>query len=644
MVIPETAGPYAGASQNTPARDLPAGVSGRLPYLPGLDGLRALAVFSVLLYHGGTSWAVGGFLGVEVFFVISGYLITSLLLAEWRDDSHIALGQFWIRRARRLLPALFVLLALTMVTALVFLPDEVASLRGDVLSAVAYVTNWAFIFTDQSYFEFTGRPSLVAHLWSLAVEEQFYLLWPLIFVAGMKLLGRRWFPVLVVAGAVGSTLLMASLFDPTAGDPSRVYYGTDTRASGLLLGCALAFVWSPWRLRRTAGRGASVVFDVVGVAALALLVHMLMFTNEFSEALYRGGFLRLDLVTLLVIAIVVHPAAHLGRWMGVAPLRWIGLRSYGIYLFHWPVFQLTRPGLDIDLDGPALFAFRLAITLVLAELSYRLVELPIRRGSLGRRWATLRQAAGDERQALRRRWATALVGAFALIVPLTVASALADRPPPPDYLAVGSTGPIVALADTATTSTTVAPTSTTTIDPASTTTAAPAPVVTEPPPPPPPPVTIPEGATLTAIGDSVMLGAVNALRALGPGVQVDAAVSRQVQTGLEMLMWYRDLGVLGETVVVHLGNNGTFTATQFDQIVEVLQGHRIVFITVKVPRGWQDPNNQVIIEGARRHPGVQLLDWKGGTDSHPEFFHDDGMHLKPEGARFYADMVGYLYG
>ncbi len=443
--------------QTAAPRNAPSGVSGRLPYLPGLDGLRALAVFSVLLYHGGYSWMVGGFLGVEVFFVISGYLITSLLLAEWRDDNHISLGRFWIRRARRLLPALFVLLVGVLLVGVIFLPDEVAGLRGDVLASVFYVNNWAYIFTDQSYFEVVGRPSLVAHLWSLAVEEQFYLLWPLLFVGGMKLLGRRWFPVLVVAGAIGSAVLMAALFDPSGGDPSRVYYGTDTRAAGLLFGCALAFVWAPWRLRPTVGRGMTVAFDLIGVAALAVLVHMLIFTNEFSSSLYRGGFLRLDLVTLVVIAVIVHPAAHLGRWMGIAPLRWLGLRSYGIYLFHWPVFQLTRPGLDVDLDGPALFALRLAITLALAELSYRFVELPIRKGALSRRWADLRGAGGYRKQALRRRWATALIGAFALIVPLAVVAALAERPAPPDYLAVGSTGPIVAVSDLPVTTTTAAP-------------------------------------------------------------------------------------------------------------------------------------------------------------------------------------------
>ncbi len=213
----------------------------RLSYLPGLDGLRALAVGAVLLYHAGMPWMPGGFLGVELFFVLSGYLITSLLLGEWVAEGRIDLGAFWLRRARRLLPALFLLLAVTLVFAIFFMPDEVAGLRGDTLAASTYVTNWYLAFNQQSYFELVGRPSLLQHLWSLAVEEQFYLLWPLLFIGGMRLLRtRQSMRIATLAGAVASTLLMLALYNPDA-DPSRIYYGTDTRAAGLLIGCTLAF-------------------------------------------------------------------------------------------------------------------------------------------------------------------------------------------------------------------------------------------------------------------------------------------------------------------------------------------------------------------------------------------------------------------
>jgi peptidoglycan/LPS O-acetylase OafA/YrhL len=614
----------------------PPDASTRLPYLPGLDGLRAIAVISVLLYHGEWTWALGGFLGVEVFFVISGYLITSLLLAEWRDRGSIDLRHFWLRRARRLLPALFTVVAVTSVVAVVFLPDEVASLRGDVVSALTYVTNWFFVFAEQSYFEAIGRPSMVQHLWSLAVEEQFYLLWPLLFVGGMKLFGRTKFAWLTVGGAFASAALMWVLYTPGA-DPSRVYYGTDTRASGLLIGCALAFVWSPWRLRQEVTTGARRLLNVLGFVALVALVQMLVGTDEFASTLYRGGFLRLDLIAAIVIAVAVHPAAALGPVLGIAPLRWIGLRSYGIYLWHWPVFQLTRPEVDVSLTGVPLFALRVGITLVLAELSFRFIEAPIRRGSLGARWRVYRDSSAERRRELRARWTPAALASTLAVVVLAVAVGRAQQPPPPDYVAIGD---IAALAPSTTTTTTaprlamdpgqimgVGPAVTTTLPPTTTTTAA-------------PPPTVPAGRTVTALGDSVMLGAMRALQQLGPSVTVDAAVSRQVNVGIEVLTYYRDQGLLGDTVVIHLGNNGTFTAEQFDEIMTVLDGHKVVFLTVNVPgRRWEGPNNTVIVEGVSRWANAVLIDWKGLSEGRPEIFYSDAMHLNAEGSLYYSALI-----
>ena len=224
----------------------------RLGYQPGLDGLRAVAVVAVLLYHFGVSWLPGGFLGVEVFFVISGYLITSLLLAEWRADHGIALGSFWARRARRLLPALFAMLAVVSAAALIFAPDAVPELRRGIPAALVYMTNWYEIVRKQSYFARFGRPPLLLHLWSLAVEEQFYLIWPPLLLLGVRRTRGRRRPRVYAAlgGAAASALAGYLLYHPGV-DPSRVYYGTDTRASGLLLGAVLAMGWTPSRLVKT---------------------------------------------------------------------------------------------------------------------------------------------------------------------------------------------------------------------------------------------------------------------------------------------------------------------------------------------------------------------------------------------------------
>ncbi|HWB70196.1 MAG TPA: acyltransferase, partial [Solirubrobacterales bacterium] len=316
----------------------------RLPYLPGIDALRAVAVLAVFLYHAGVGWMPGGFLGVDVFFVISGYLITSLLLSEYRGAGHIRLGQFWLRRAKRLLPAVGVFVAVTMVLAAIFVPEDIDQLRGDALASLLYVANWHFIFEHQSYFELFQRPSLFRHLWSLSVEEQFYLFWPLAFAAGMTLFGRRRLLVGVAAGALASVALAWLLFDPT-GDSSRVYYGTDTHAVGLLAGVGLALLWSPRDMRRRrTGPLVGPVLDAVGVLALGYVVLSFLHVHDYDLALYHGGYLWLALATAVLLAVLAHPAARLGGLLGRPAMLWLGLRSYSFYLWHWPVLVLTRPG------------------------------------------------------------------------------------------------------------------------------------------------------------------------------------------------------------------------------------------------------------------------------------------------------------
>ena len=632
--------------------------------MPGLDGLRAIAVMAVLLYHANLTGLFGdegiafpgGFLGVEVFFVVSGYLITALLLSEWRDASRIALGNFWLRRARRLLPALFLLLAAVMVVSLLFYPDEVASLRGDVLSALGYVTNWNFILADKSYFEQIGRPSMVTHLWSLAVEEQFYLIWPLVFAFGMKRLGARRFGMVVIAGAALSALWMFILFDPDA-DPSRVFMGTDTRASALLIGCALAFVWPQWRLRAEVRAGARVLLDVAGVAALAGLVWMFWSVGEFDTWLYPFGFLACSLLSAVAIATVVHPASRLGPALGNGPMRWVGVRSYGIYLWHWPIFMITRPGIDVQFEGLPLFAFRFGLTFAIAALSYRYVEEPIRRGAIGKAIAQYRSSSGQARQQAQFR----LLGGSAMLLAFVgVISVSAVNAEQKDFSYLlnatpGDTQPADVGADefaaylgtpgtTPSTDSTVAPESTTTAPAPGTTVPG---VTTVPAPPPPTPPTVPlTQRKVVFLGDSVMLGAKNtqAISTLFGNAPVDAQQNRQVAQGIEVLRTWSNAGWLQgvDAVVVHLGTNGTFTDAQFDQIMTILAGApKVVFVNDKVPqRSWEGTNNQVIAAGVARYPGrAVLVDWYSASANRPELFYDDGTHLKPDGAAFYAQLI-----
>ena len=411
----------------------PAASAARLPYVPGLDGLRAVAVIAVLLYHAGLARS-GGFLGVETFFVLSGFLITALLVVEWRQHDRINLPAFWLRRARRLLPALMFMLVGTLIFAAVALRREPAVTPADVLGTLGYVMNWRLILGEHPYFDPMLRPPLLQHVWSLAVEEQFYLLWPLIFAGAIRWLRPVGLLALTLVVAAGSAALMALLYQPGA-DPSRIYYGTDTRAAGLLLGAALALVWTPGRTPASTERRLGLLLDGAGLLALALLVACFVALSSRHPLLYRGGFALVAILTVVVIAALTHPQARLvPRLLGSPPLRWIGLRSYGLYLWHWPVFQVTRPRIDLPLDGLPLFLLRLAILGALVELSYRYVELPARHGAIERTWRKLRGTPSAAQPVLPRRsrrvtYAMSTLGVILLsLLLLPLGSGVSRRP------------------------------------------------------------------------------------------------------------------------------------------------------------------------------------------------------------------------
>jgi peptidoglycan/LPS O-acetylase OafA/YrhL/lysophospholipase L1-like esterase len=367
-------------------------------YMPGLDGLRALAVLAVIAFHEQLGWAPGGLLGVGVFFTLSGYLITDLLLGQWSARGRVQLADFWARRARRLLPAVFVMLAV--VTAWVTVADRarLGSLRGAVGAAATYSSNWFLIVQNQSYFARFAPPAPLDHLWSLAVEEQFYLAWPWLLLLGLlwvrngrgrrsrraRPVARLAVPTLVLAAASGAAML--ALYHPGL-DPTRVYEGTDTRALGLLIGAALAMAW-PSRRPAPSARAARVLLDVGGAAGLALIAVMIWRTGQYSPFIYRGGLIVLSVATAAVLAAAACPGAWTGRVLGWGPLRWLGVRSYGIYLWHYPVIVLTSPASSTENLTRA--ALQTTATIAAAALSWRFVEEPIRHGALGRLWARAR--------------------------------------------------------------------------------------------------------------------------------------------------------------------------------------------------------------------------------------------------------------
>jgi peptidoglycan/LPS O-acetylase OafA/YrhL len=395
---------------------MPKPIGSAQRYMPGLDGLRALAVLAVIAYHLRLGWAPGGLLGVGVFFTLSGYLITDLLLGQRDAVGHLRLGDFWLRRARRLLPALFLMLAVVVAWVTLLDRSQLPALRGDVVAAAVYVSNWWNIFRHASYFDRFGPPPPLDHLWSLAIEEQFYLVWPFLLWLGLRYVrGRYRLASLTLAAAALSAAAMALLYQPGV-DPTRIYEGTDTRAFGLLVGAALAMVWPSRSLGadltlrrghfrhchlRYRHRRQRLLLDGAGVVGLVVIALLIWRTDQYSAFLYRGGIVLLSVATVLVVAALAHPVSRLGPALGWKPLRWLGVRSYGIYLWHWPIIVLTTPTEQRGVNLP-LAVLQMGATIAVAALSWRFVEEPIRRGALGRFWAKVR-SGGWRRKAARRR-------------------------------------------------------------------------------------------------------------------------------------------------------------------------------------------------------------------------------------------------
>ena len=606
------------------AADQPPTIGTQLPYRPGLDGLRALAVTGVVLYHAGVSWMPGGFLGVDVFFVLSGYLITSLLLAERRQEGRVGFKAFWMRRARRLLPAVLLVVFICLLAASTIARDDLARTRGDALASLVYLTNWHLIAASHSYFNAFGRPSLLQHLWSLAVEEQFYLFWPLVLMGSLKLLGRRYTVVLTVLLALASTALMWGLYNPNQ-DPSRVYYGTDTRAATLLVGALLAFAWPLGGFGDEVSRRAARVLDGVGCAALLAVLALFVRTQDYDPWLYRGGFLLVALCTAVLIAVVVHPASFLGRALGTRTLRWIGIRSYGIYLWHWPVMMLSRPGIDVPWRGTFVVLAQIAVTVGLAALSYRYVEMPVRGGSAQRR---LRAWLDGHTPRERLRWTAGSVAGLVLVLGLMLGL------PAPGGTGVGSaTATPAALARVSSLAGGLRETGSGSGagsgfsagvaggGGAGSTGAG----------------SLPSGPIL-ALGDSVMLGCAPVLeQRLGSRLRVDAVVGRQAVDTISRLAEYRAHGDLPPTVIVQIGDNGPVWYSNLQRLRTVLEGvPHVVLVNVRVARSWQGEVDKALSEYVSSWPQAVLADWYSHSS---EGLLVDGVHPSVAGRAIYASVV-----
>ncbi|UYN83325.1 MAG: acetyltransferase [Microcella sp.] len=584
--------------------------------LPGLDGLRALAITLVLAYHLFPGLAPGGFIGVDVFLVVSGYLITALLIAEKRSTGSVRLRRFWARRARRLLPALVVVIGVSATVAAIIGGDVLVGIQWQLAGALTFSSNWWSIANGASYLDQTS-PELFRHLWSLAVEEQFYLIWPLVTIALLALPVRRLRITLPLTLALASAVAMGIVAGDPAVDPaaaSTAYFSTLTHGFGLLLGAGLALAREPLATAAGRVRPAAWAADLAAALAALGLVALAIVLSIDSALTYRGGLVAAVLLTGVLIVSAAHPT---GKAAGVldAPLpRWLGERSYGLYLWHWPVIIVlgaALPAIDRwSAEAWALGGIALVISIALAALSWRFVEQPVRERTLV---PALRGGAGWSRT--RRVTVAGLAGALVVTMVAGTAAAVVrapERSQAAEYIVLGAQHlaipPAVPLKRPRT------------------------PPEIEPPPP--------AGAGITAIGDSVMLASAPYLAEQLPGIEVHAAVSRQMREAPTILTALIDDDRLGDVVVIGLGTNGPIAASTLHQIRRTIGAERrLVLVSVQAPRGWIAGVNETLRDFDDRFRYVVIADWHGTITPQLGLLARDQVHPGAAGGRVYAQLI-----
>ncbi len=569
-------------------------------YIPAIDGLRAVAVIAVMLYHLGFSWIPGGFLGVDLFFVISGYVITRLLLDSIQRSGGLDLRAFYKARIRRLFPPLVFMIFVTVFYIGIWAPETMRRFVSDSPFALLGGMNWWLVFRHTDYFDTISRPPLLQHTWSLGVEAQFYLIWPLILLLVLRQFGKAKIPgaALFIAAISGIALLLVSfgVDAANASQVSHVYFGTDTHSIGLFLGAALAVSWVPQNLQERVNRRAQDFIDGIGVVGFVGLLGVFLLVNENDPTLYKLAFPLAGLFGCAILISIVHPASRFAPILSSKVAVWIGERSYAIYLWHWVVFQVTRPAVDLEGSTWALYALRILVVFALADISLRLVELPIRSGLVEYWFKGMKYRTKNVQ---RRQKSTVVASILLLILGTSYISANAISQSDKEMAIIKQQ-----LEQP--------------IQPSKTT------------------ATQPVGLWVT--GDSVILGIHYELDARSHIAIINARVGRQATELIEVMR--ADKANAADSIVIfNMGNNNKLTSDQVLAVFEEVKNQpRIIVVNTAVPRGWRDENNALIAQYAALY-GATVIDWATISAGHPEYFAPDGVHLVPAGVRAYVDAI-----
>ncbi len=577
-------------------------------HIAPIDGLRAIAVTAVILYHLGLPWIPGGFLGVDLFFVISGYVITRLLLDSIMIKSALDLREFYAARLRRLAPPLLFMLAGTTLIIALWKPDGIHRFLNDLPYVLTGSENWHLVAAHQDYFQAVGRPPLLQHTWSLAVEMQFYLFWPLILLAILRYLGKKSVAKasLAIACTSGLALFIYSLkVDSTQTSRiSHIYFGTDTHSLGLFLGAALAVSWVPANLKKDISQRAQDFVDGIGVVGLLGILSTFFFIDENNPSLYRIAFPLAALFGCAIITSLVHPASRFSPLLSSKPLMWIGARSYGIYLWHWVIFQVTRPNVDLAGASWAINCARILVVLALADISFRWIEIPVRRGLLSNWLRGMKYRTSRIRRTEKMWILLAIVGITSTTVGASWAAVMEDR----HTKSVEST--IISSIKQ-----TPAPDESAT------------------------PVTPTGNLGLWVTGDSVILGIRAKLASHYQIARINARVGRQIGELIQVVQSDR-VGLENSTVIFDLGNNNHLTESDVRTLFELLKNQpKIIVVDTAVPRSWRDDNNRIIRKVIADYPQARLVDWATLSSNHPEYFAPDGVHLDDAGGDVYVNGI-----